>query len=82
MGLLIFCCPGALVTNLTELTITSYAWMRTSDEQTVVTEAPKKRSKFPNIERMMKAEWDFRHVNSFCNGEGVKGSTERGKGSI
>ena len=62
MGLLIFCCPGALVTNLTELTITSYAWMRTSDEQTVVTEAPKKRSKFPNIERMMKAEWDFRHV--------------------
>ena len=63
MGLLIFCCPRALVTNLTELTITSYAWMRTSDDQTMVTtEAPQKRKRFPNIERMMKAEWDFRHV--------------------
>ena len=63
MGLLIFCCPRALVTNLTELTITSYAWMRAPDDMNMVTTAaPTKRKRFPNIERMMKAEWDFRNV--------------------
>ena len=74
MGLLIFCCPQALVTNLTELTITSYAWMRTSegDQTMVATGAPQKRKRFPNIERMLKAEWDFRHVkeNIIESGDG------------
>ena len=62
MGLLIFCCPRALVTNITELTITSYAWMRPFEEQVVATEQPPKRSKFPNIERLMRAEWACKQI--------------------
>lgn len=62
MGLLIFCCPRALVTNITELTITSYAWMRPSEEQVIITQPSKKRSKHPNIERLMRAEWQCKHI--------------------
>ena len=73
MGLFIFCCPQALVTNITELTITSYAWMRTSDEQIVDAEQCKKRSRHPNIERLMKKEWDFRHIKENIVSTGEEG---------
>ena len=62
MGLFIFCCPRALVTNITELTITSYAWMRTSEEQLTVTQPSKCRNKFPNITRLMRTEWEINNI--------------------
>ena len=64
MGLLIFCCPQAISRiNIMELTITSYAWMRTPEEQAAVdAEKSKKPSNHPNIERLMRAEWDIRHI--------------------
>ena len=73
MGLLVLCCPRALVTNITELTITSYAWMRTAEEQAVVTEPSKKCSKHPNIERMIRAEWDIRHIRESITESGEGG---------
>ena len=73
MGLLIYCCPRALVTNITELTITSYAWMRTAEEQTVIAEPSKKYCKHPNIERMLKAEWDIRHIRESITETGEGG---------
>ena len=64
MSLLIFCCPRALVTNITELTITSYAWMRTSEEQVIVTRPSKTRNKFPNITRLMRTEWEASNIKN------------------
>ena len=73
MGLLIFCCPRALVTNITELTITSYAWMRPYEEQVILAEPSKKRSKHPNIERLMRAEWVSKHIKESITETGEGG---------